>query len=309
MNPQDNNEASFKFSSGIGVKFQGAKGLNKTFERAVKSLLKERSERVKCDIENRNYDKKWGLYDPKGNEILYKDQEVSQSPTKFNLSPTSFVEMTLNDILNPEEESKVESFNSSKNVSDSEESEEDDSIESVKKSKKGLRVSYYDEVYKEEIERGEMDKENLKHARAKSVGGEVRSRKSILKNKNLNEEKEKRNVENIEKIAKEIGPIDDDKLTKLISLQKEEVLELPNEELKMILKYFGIHAFVSIYQADQKFIDDISEKLSKDNTAKVEEDIKKNSSGEKKSKEEIEKEKKRTRRERKKEKENKEKMR
>ena len=88
--------------------------------------------------------------------------------------------------------------------------------------------------------------------------------KPILTNQNHNVDKERKNVQNIEKLAKEIGPIDDDKLTHLLSLEKEEVLELPNDELKMILKYFGIHAFVSIYQADQKFIDDISEKLSRD---------------------------------------------
>lgn len=259
-----------KFLSVVGRKFEGYKAPSKAFQRAVKSLLKESPERMCCELEiNIRNGKKWGLFDPKGNEISYKQRELPPSPSKLNISPASFVDTDIvNKIFHQDDDSQVQSYQSQKTLSASDLSEEEseEEEESIKKSKKGLRVSYYDEVYKEEIERGEMDRENLKHHRARSVGGEVGRTKSILKNKNMNEEKEKRNVENIEKIAKEIGPIDDDKLTKLISLQKEEVLELPNEELKMILKYFGIHAFVSIYQADQKFIDDISEKLSKDNT-------------------------------------------
>lgn len=268
FNPKEKvKEVKLKFLTFSAKKFDGQKSVQKTFERAVKSLLKQRSEEVKCEIEGTNYEKKWGIFNTSGQEILFHQK----SSNNLDLSPTSVVIQSKTHEIHETEESKILS---AQEVTASESESDDETEESEKKSKKGLRVSYYDVVYKEEIERGEMDKENLQHVRAKSVGGEVKRTKSILKNKNKNQEKEKRNVENIEKIAKEIGPIDDEKLTKLISLQKEEVLRLPNEELKMILKYFGIHAFVSIYQADQKFIDDISEKLSKDNTCKNDSPVK-----------------------------------
>lgn len=49
----------------------------------------------------------------------------------------------------------------------------------------------------------------------------------------------------------------------MLTLQKEELLNIDEEELKQLLKYFGIQAFITIYQVDELFLNDIVKKLER----------------------------------------------
>jgi hypothetical protein len=42
----------------------------------------------------------------------------------------------------------------------------------------------------------------------------------------------------------------DDQLINYVGMCKEELIELDGKDVKNLIKYFGIHAFISIYQGD-----------------------------------------------------------
>lgn len=48
----------------------------------------------------------------------------------------------------------------------------------------------------------------------------------------------------------EADVFDDRKLLELVNLCRDELLELDLKDIKSLINYFGIHAFVSIYQGD-----------------------------------------------------------
>lgn len=69
------------------------------------------------------------------------------------------------------------------------------------------------------------------------------------------------NLKSLEKYVNSVTQIDDNKLAKVLTLQKEELLHISEEELKQLLKYFGIQAFITIYQVDEIFLNKIVQKI------------------------------------------------
>lgn len=58
--------------------------------------------------------------------------------------------------------------------------------------------------------------------------------------------------------------MDDLELAKLISLNKDEVLEIPNDKLLRLIQYTGIDAFVKLYGADHDYLERLYAKLGSD---------------------------------------------
>lgn len=69
------------------------------------------------------------------------------------------------------------------------------------------------------------------------------------------------NLKSLEKYINSVTQIDDNKLAKVLTLQKSELLSIEDDELKQLLKYFGIQAFITIYQVDETFLHQIVQKL------------------------------------------------
>lgn len=55
--------------------------------------------------------------------------------------------------------------------------------------------------------------------------------------------------------------IDDQRLSYLLRLNKEEILQIENDELLKLIKYTGIDAFVNLYQADHSYLERLYKKL------------------------------------------------
>lgn len=99
-----------------------------------------------------------------------------------------------------------------------------------------------------------------------SLGKKIESSsKPILRKKeNQNLDTESKLLGKRERLVSEGDIFDDARLLELVNLCKDELLELDLKHIKSLISFFGIHAFVSIYQGDQKFVADLSEMLMKD---------------------------------------------
>jgi len=87
-------------------------------------------------------------------------------------------------------------------------------------------------------------------------------------------EKKKKDAERLEKVKRERKSktkLDDSRLAHLLSLSKDEILMIDNDELLKLIKYTGIDAFVNLYQADHDYLERLYSKLgSSDNNKKKE---------------------------------------
>ena len=63
--------------------------------------------------------------------------------------------------------------------------------------------------------------------------------------------------------------MDDLEIAKLLSLNKEEVLTIPNEKLLRLIQYTGIDAFVSLYGAGHEYLERLYAKLGDDDPIPV----------------------------------------
>lgn len=77
------------------------------------------------------------------------------------------------------------------------------------------------------------------------------SSKPILRKKeNQNLDTESKLLGKRERLVSEGDIFDDARLLELVNLCKDELLELDLKDIKSLISFFGIHAFVSIYQGD-----------------------------------------------------------
>lgn len=89
----------------------------------------------------------------------------------------------------------------------------------------------------------------------KSNGG------SILKNTNKNMEQEQMNLKILEEQIRSVQDINKGDMTRLLSMKRDEVLSADNEDIKKLIKYFGLETFVSVYKADEGYLNAIATKL------------------------------------------------
>lgn len=84
---------------------------------------------------------------------------------------------------------------------------------------------------------------------------------SILKNTNKNVEQEKMNLKILEEQIRSAQPLNQDDMSRVLSLKRDEILQAENEDIKKLIKYFGLETFVSIYKADEEYLNNIANKL------------------------------------------------
>ena len=75
------------------------------------------------------------------------------------------------------------------------------------------------------------------------------------------EEQKNRNLKILEAQIQTVDVIDDARLAKVLTLQKNQLLTIDNSDLKQLLRYFGIGAFITIYQVDDALLQKIVQKL------------------------------------------------
>lgn len=101
------------------------------------------------------------------------------------------------------------------------------------------------------LQLGDPNKKKMR----KSNGG------SILKNTNKNVEQEKMNLKILEEQIRSVQDINQGEMTRLLSMKRDEVLTADNEDIKKLIKYFGLETFVSVYKADEAYLNAIATKL------------------------------------------------
>lgn len=89
--------------------------------------------------------------------------------------------------------------------------------------------------------------------------------KPILKSKNRNYELESKNVYLYHEINEEVeslDKIDERVVSKVMIMRPEDLLKTGKIELKNLLKYFGLHSFIYIYQVDFDYLTEIYKIIS-----------------------------------------------
>lgn len=84
---------------------------------------------------------------------------------------------------------------------------------------------------------------------------------SILKNRNMNVEQEKMNLKILEEQIRSAQDLDHNDMNRLLALKKDQILQADNEDIKKLIKYFGLETFVSVYKADEYYLNEIANKL------------------------------------------------
>lgn len=99
---------------------------------------------------------------------------------------------------------------------------------------------------------------------------------SVLKSKNKNFEIESRNInlyDKIDEIIEKFTQADEEVVAKAMVKNPEQLLNSTENELKNLLKYFGLHSFIYIYQVDFEYLTKIHQIISE----KVEKSSERNS--------------------------------
>jgi hypothetical protein len=120
----------------IGRKFSEESGNSKTFERAVESLLKEKAEKGVVEVEKDDFERKFGVFGVEELEGREKKEGKAVALESDCSLMDNYKEINQGELdFGDDEDDNKFTEESSINVED-------------KKQKKGLRVSYYDEIYK-----------------------------------------------------------------------------------------------------------------------------------------------------------------
>lgn len=88
---------------------------------------------------------------------------------------------------------------------------------------------------------------------------------SILASKNKNLKTEMRNVRLFDAINLEVEAVDsinEDVVARVMVLRPEELLTIPTLELKHLIKYFGLHSFIYIYQVEYEYLTKVYKKVA-----------------------------------------------